>query len=71
MITDTDIKAQVQQAVDACEGRYDVDAITRQIVNRAPKALTEYPNAAAVLDDFDGSTFWDIVLRNADEEVDA
>lgn len=34
MITDRDIRDQVQQATDACEGTYDVPAITSAIVAR-------------------------------------
>lgn len=53
--TDRDIRDQVQQAVDASEGTYDVDAIVREIVQR---------HGLVSIDHIDHIEFWAIVTSS-------
>lgn len=60
--TDRDIRNQVQQAVDASEGTYDVDAITRELVDTYD-LCGDTPRDT--VDGIESGTFWDIVGRHA------
>jgi hypothetical protein len=60
-ITDRDIHAQVSIAIDASEGTYDVDGITRAIVVRY---------GLFNIDSIDHDEFWGIVNAYAIDEQD-